>query len=85
MLKGSVVTRSLGGRRETSNNKASVFLHTADPYVVANDSVKYQGESRPWTGGSVPSRECHDITGLVHAPLPVEKHAFHLSLVLGGC
>lgn len=27
-----------------SNNGASVFLHTADTYVVANDSVKYQGK-----------------------------------------
>lgn len=32
---------------ENGNNKASVFLHTADTYVVANDSVKYQGKSFP--------------------------------------
>lgn len=36
---------SLPGRRENRDNEASVFLHTADTYVAANDSVKYQGKS----------------------------------------
>ena len=36
---------SLCGRMQNSHNGPSVSLHTAHTYVVANDSVKYQGKS----------------------------------------
>lgn len=55
---------------ENSNNGPSVFLHTADTYVVANDSVKYQGKSPP--GGleaQFPPEKLITFTGLYNVPL----------------
>lgn len=62
--------RSLCGRTENSNNGPSVFLHTADTYVVTNDSVKCQGKSPP--GGleaQFPPETLITFTGLHNAPL----------------
>lgn len=66
--------RSPAGGRENTSNEASVFLHTADTYVVANDTVKYQGKS---PSGGLEARFPPDIVvafvGLLPAPLIAER------------
>lgn len=63
-----------------------MFLHTADTYVVANDTVKYQGKS-PSSGleARFPPDIVMAFVGLLPAPLISERDEFHLLLVPGGC
>lgn len=64
----------MGAGTETANNKASVFLHTADTYVVANDSVKYQGKSSlGGLEGHFSPEKVITLIGLTDAPLTAEK------------
>lgn len=75
----------MGVGTENANNKASVFLHTADTYVVANDSVKYQGKSslgRP--EAQFPPERVITLTVLPEARLAVEKGDLTLLLASGG-
>lgn len=44
---------SICGGVGDSNNRPPVSLHTADPYVVANDSVKHQGKPSPGLPGAL--------------------------------
>lgn len=51
------------GRMGDSNNRPPVSLHTAHPYVVANDPVKYKGKPRPGLcGSSASSKEPYSIS-----------------------
>lgn len=62
----------MGVGMENANNKASVFLHTADTYVVANDSVKYQGKlSLGGLEAELPPEKVITFTGFNGAPLTI--------------
>lgn len=69
----------MGVGMETANNKASVFLHTADTYVVADDPVKYQGKSSlvDWKPSPL-QRRVVTLPGLTDAPLSMEQGEFTL-------